>query len=97
MAFSSEELLFLREENIFWHVLEYKPNFMAQKEMALGKTNHGYMQGHLGQRLPGSAKLQVTWSNAQISGMQQNRLEKALAWEPGDLASVPACLLQPVP
>lgn len=52
-AFSSDELLFLREENIFRHELKYKANFTAQKEMALGKTNDRYM---LGQGLVRSAE-----------------------------------------
>lgn len=75
-AFSSDELLFLREENTFWRALEYKASFKAQKEMALGKTNHRYV---LGQGLLGLTKPRVTWSEAQLSEMQQNRLEKTLA------------------
>ena len=35
LAFSSDELLFLEEENIFWHALEYKASYAAQKETAL--------------------------------------------------------------
>lgn len=51
--------------------------------MALGKTNYRYV---LEQGLFGLAKLRVTWTDAQLSEIQQNRLEKTLTWEPGDLA-----------
>ena len=87
LAFSSDELLFLEEENIFWHALEYKASYAAQKETALGKTDHRNRLGHLGQGFLRSTELRVTWSKAPLSRMQQNRLERAPAWEPGDLAS----------
>lgn len=71
------------EKKIFSDVhLSTRPTLQHRKEMALGKTNQRYV---LGQRLLRLAKLRVTWSDAQLSEMQQNRLEKTLAWKPGDL------------
>ena len=63
-----------------------RPAMQHRKKQPWVKTNH--RNGlHLGQGFLRSTELRVTWSNAPLWRMQQNRLERAPAWEPGDLAS----------
>lgn len=63
--------------------LSIRPTLQHRKKLLCIRP----ITGICGTRAPEVSKVRVTWNNAPPSEMQQNRLEKAQGWEPGDLAS----------